>query len=207
MRICNADGLEASFCGNGFRCLILYLKDLGFKEESFTIETQSSVISASFQGGKVFVTLPSPKVLCWGGKLEGDLDPYEFFIVDTGVPHAVVFVEELEEFLVEKIGRQIRFHSFFGPSGVNANFIKVMPDGAIRIRTYERGIEGETLSCGTGAAAAAFVVSKKRESATPIRVIPKSGEYLEFSFESGSLDKNMYMLGPATRVFEGRLEI
>ncbi|MBS0628438.1 MAG: diaminopimelate epimerase, partial [Verrucomicrobia bacterium] len=119
----------------------------------------------------------------------------------------IVFVEELEEFLVEKIGKQIRFHSFFGPSGVNANFIKIMPDGAIRIRTYERGVEGETLSCGTGAAAAAFVVSRKKNSATPIRVIPKSGECLEFSFEDSSLAKNMYMLGPASRVFEGRLEI
>jgi len=207
MRICNADGLEAAFCGNGFRCLVLYLRHLGFKEDSFNIETQNAVIGASFQGGKVLVKLPSPKVLCWGGRVEGDLGPYEFFVVDTGVPHAVIFVEDLEEFPVDKIGRQIRFHPLWATSGVNVNFIKIMPDGAIRIRTYERGVEGETLSCGTGAAAAAFVVSRKKESANTLRVIPKSGESLEFSFQDNSLDKKMHMVGPAALVFEGRLEI
>ncbi len=206
MRICNADGSEAAFCGNGFRCLILYLKHLGFKEDSFSIETQSSVISSSFQRGKVLVKLPSPKVLSWGVRVEGDLDSYEFFVVDTGVPHAVIFVEDLEAVFVDKVGKQIRFHPFWSPSGVNVNFIKVMPDGAVRIRTYERGVEGETLSCGTGAAAAAFVVSKKRESVSALRVIPKSGECLEFSFQDGSLDKEIHMTGPASLVFEGRFE-
>lgn len=207
MRICNADGLEAAFCGNGFRCLILYLRNLGFREDSFNIETQNCVIEALFQSGKVTVKLPSPKVLCWGGRVEGDLNSYEFFVVDTGVPHAVVFVEDLEEIAVDKIGRQIRFHPFWGPSGVNVNFIKSMPDGAIRIRTYERGVEGETLSCGTGAAAAAFVVSKKRESTNDLRVIPKSGECLEFSFQNNSLDEKMHMVGSSSLVFEGRLEV
>ncbi len=207
MRICNADGLEAAFCGNGFRCLVLYLKHLGFKEDSFTIETQNSVIATDFQGGKVLVKLPSPKVLCWGGKLEGELEPYEFYVVDTGVPHAVIIVEDLEELELDKLGKQIRFHPLWAPTGVNVNFIKIMPDGAIRIRTYERGVEGETLSCGTGAAAAAFVVSKKRDSANTLRVIPKSGESLEFSFQDNSLDKKMHMVGPAALVFEGRLPL
>ena len=205
MRVFNADGMEASMCGNGLRCLIVYLKDLGFKEETFHIETEAEVLKCSYLGGKVSVEFSTPKVLHWGTFLQEGSVLEELFVVDTGVPHAVIFVEDLEECLVEKWGREIRSHPKFAPHGVNVNFVKVSSDGTARIRTYERGIEGETLACGTGAAAAAFVLSQKEGQGMPIRVMPKSGEGLEFSIKGAS--KRIEMQGRAEFVFEGRITI
>lgn len=207
MRIYNLDGTEASFCGNGLRCLALYIEHLGLKGNAFSVETESFVVPCTVFRDKVSIKLPFPKTLCWGGKFEGDLAPYEFFVVDSGVPHAVIFVEDLETYPVQELGKAIRFHSVWAPSGVNVNFIKVMPDGAVRIRTYERGVEGETLSCGSGAAAAAFVVSQQKGSFKPLRVTPKSGEHFEFSFQQTSLGRHLLMQGPASLVFEGKMEI
>jgi diaminopimelate epimerase len=205
MRIFNADGKEASMCGNGLRCLVKYLKDLGFKAEKFRIETEAKVLECSYHGGKVSVNFPSPKVLHWGISLQEGGISEEIFVVDTGVPHAVIFVEDLEGCLVEKRGRELRLHPKFSPHGVNVNFVKVTSDGTARIRTYERGVEGETLACGTGAAAVAFVLFEKAGQGGSIRVMPKSGESLEFLAENPL--KGIEMRGNAEFVFEGGVQI
>lgn len=206
MRIFNADGLEADLCGNGLRCLVLYLKDLGFKEDSFQIETQNSIVSCSIQGETIRVELPPPQVLQWGLRI-GEETFYEVFVVNTGVPHAVVFVEDLQEYPVELIGKWIRSHSYFSPEGVNVNFVKLATDGTLHIRTYERGVEAETLSCGTGAAAAALVVCQKEKIPSFVRVMTRSGECLEFSITELSEGKKIEMQGKASFVFEGRIEV
>ncbi len=203
MRIFNSDGLEADFCGNGLRCLVLYLKDLGFQEDTFRIETQQSIAACFIQGNKITAQLPHPKVLHWGITVED----HEAYVVNTGVPHAVLFVEDLEEVPVASIAPTIRFHPHFGPEGVNVNFVKVGADGTLRMRTYERGIEGETLACGSGAAAAALVVSQKENLSLPIRVMTKSGDTLEFSIKELPEGKKIEMQGSACFVFEGRIEI
>jgi diaminopimelate epimerase len=203
MRIFNSDGLEADFCGNGLRCLILYLKDLGFEKNAFLIETQQAIVPCSIQGSTVTAQLPHPKVLHWGVKVAES----EIFVVNTGVPHAVVFVENLEEVPVATIAPSIRFHPHFGSDGVNVNFVKIGSDGILRMRTYERGVEGETLACGTGAAAAALVASQKESLPLPIRVMTKSGDTLEFSIEELLEGKKIKMHGSARFVFEGRIEI
>jgi diaminopimelate epimerase len=206
MRIFNPDGLEADLCGNGLRCLILYLKDLGFKEEEFRIETQKATLSCGMLGTIIRTQLPIPRVLHWGIAL-GEEVSYEVFVVDIGVPHAVIFVEDLEEYPVEILGKWIRLHPRFAPDGVNVNFVKVASDGSLRIRTYERGIEGETLSCGTGAAAAALVSFQKKVQSSPLRVMTKSGECLEFSIEESLEGKRIEMQGKAAFVFEGRIDM
>jgi len=206
MRIFNSDGLEADLCGNGLRCLVLYLRDLGFKEEVLNIETERSVVSCCTQGENIHVKLPPPKVLYWGVRI-GEETSYEVFVVNTGVPHAIVFVEDLEEFPVDVIGPWIRFHPHFSSEGVNVNFVKVGVDKSLRIRTYERGVEGETLACGTGAAAAALVAFQKEPMPPLIRVITKSGESLEFTIEESSEGKQIEMQGKASFVFEGRIEV
>jgi diaminopimelate epimerase len=203
MRIFNSDGLEADFCGNGIRCLVLYLKDLGFQEDAFLIETQQSIAACSIQGNTVTAELPHPKVLHWGVKVE----EHEAFVVNTGVPHAVIFVEDLEEVPVASIAPIIRFHPHFGSDGVNVNFVKVGADGTLRMRTYERGIEGETLACGSGAAAAALVASQKEGLPLPIRVMTKSGDTLEFSILELAEGKKVEMQGNACFVFEGCIEV
>ena len=205
MRIFNADGKEAPMCRNGLRCLVRYLKDLGFKAEKFHIETEAEVLECSYQGGKVSVNFPPPKVLHWGISLQEGGVSEEIFVVDTGVPHAVVFIEDLEECFVEKLGRELRFHPKFSPHGVNVNFVKIASDGTARIRTYERGVEGETLACGTGATAAAFVLFQQKGQGGSIRIMPKSGESLEFLAENPL--KKIEMRGKAEFVFEGRIQV
>ena len=207
IRIFNSDGSEAAMCGNGFRCLILYLKDLGFQENSFQIETECGVLSSTVQGNTISVKMPPPKVLHWELKLEGGA-PFEVFVVHTGVPHAVIFVEELEEYPVMTMARFIRFHPYFGSEGVNVNFVERMPDGTFHNRTYERGVEGETLSCGTGSAACAFVSFQKGLTSSPARIFSKSGDCLEFAIKE-SLENGfeIEMKGKAFFVFKGVIEI
>ena len=206
MRIFNLDGLEAAMCGNGIRCLILYLKKNEIKQEDFLIETQKSILSCAYKEGKISIGLPNSPVLHWGVKLLDDVIQHELFVVDTGVPHAVLFMQDLEKCEVERLGKWIRFHPLFAPEGVNVNFIEVVSD-AIHIRTYERGVEGETLSCGTGAAAAALVVLQKKALVEPVRVISKSGEVLEFVLKETLRGKEIEMTGSASFVFEGSVEI
>jgi len=202
-RIFNADGSEASLCGNGLACMVSYLRDLGFAKETFAIETEKEVLTCALVGTKVSIRLPSPKVLYWGLCLE-ELEGLECFVLDTGVPHLVFFVEDLEDYPIEGMGRCLRHHSLFLPfGGVNVNFVKMGIDGAIRIRTYERGVEGETYSCGTGAAAAAIVVDQKNAQPSPLRVIPRSGESLEFFLKESAAGKEVTLLASASFVFEG----
>lgn len=202
MRIFNADGYEASFCGNGLRCLVRYLEEIGISQKECKIETMHSVISASFIGDKVAIDFPPPKILDW----EKTVEDRKFFVIDTGVPHAVHFVLDLASCKVEELGREIRFHSDFEPLGVNVNFI-TEEGQTLHIRTYERGVEGETLSCGSGAAASAFVVAMQRECFKPLLVVPHSKQVLEFSFTPSDEGVHMRMTGPARRVFSGVLEL
>lgn len=198
MRIFNCDGREASFCGNGLRCLVSYIEQLKSRKEQVTIETGSSTLACTYHLDKIAVNMPIPTIL----HLEEQVDDHLLSVIDTGVPHAVFFVEDLKNFPLEDVGRKIRFHSKFSPFGVNVNCIQEV-DNTIHIRTYERGVESETLSCGSGAAAAAFLFAKKRTAKPPIIVMPKSQEPLEFTF----LEKGMQMLGPARFVFSGIVDI
>ena len=206
MRIFNSDGLEADFCGNGLRCFILYLRDLYFKEEKFLIETAHSVVSCFNQGDTICIDLPIPKVLHWRVSL-GDDPFYEVFVVNTGVPHAVLFVEDLKEYDVETVGKWIRSHSKFGAEGVNVNFVKIATDGTLHVRTYERGVEKETLSCGSGAAAAALVAFQKEKIDPLVRVMTRSGDCLEFAISELSEGKKITMKGKASFVFKGQIEV
>lgn len=201
-RIFNADGSEAALCGNGLCCFIAYLRDLGFVKPIFHIETEKEILQCSFEGDRVSVKLPAPKILHWELYLEEEQD--RFFILDTGVPHAVCLVEELKEYPVDVVGRRIRFHPAFASiGGVNVNFVKVEGDDTIRIRTYEKGVEGETYSCGTGAAAAAIVANQLGLKTSPIRVIPRSGESFEFFLEDTTVEKEVTMLACTSFVFTG----
>jgi diaminopimelate epimerase len=192
MRIFNADGSEAAMCGNGIRCLFHFGQSLGFFQERAEIETQAGILSCSSQGSHVSVLLPSPS-------FTPDLE-----VVDTGVPHAVIFVEDLAAVDVEKRGREVRFHPRFSPSGVNATFAQILPEQkSVKIRTYERGVEKETLACGTGALAAAFVAIQKFSLTPPLNVLPPSNEILEIDFSK----KGMELKGPASLIFTGDIII
>jgi diaminopimelate epimerase len=131
-----------------------------------------------------------------------------FHSIDTGVPHAVLFVPDADQAMVQSLGAEIRRHAHFAPRGTNVNFTQLLGDGAIRVRTYERGVEGETLACGTGVTAAALISAELHHLASPVQVRVQGGDLLEVSFErkTGHF-ANVRLTGPADFVFEGTIEI
>jgi diaminopimelate epimerase len=133
----------------------------------------------------------------------------ELHFVNTGVPHAVVFVEDLDDLDVFTHGRAIRQHDAFAPAGTNANFAKVLAPSHIAIRTYERGVEDETLACGTGMVASALVHHLLTGDPSPIKVDVEGGDTLEIGFEKSGDDQftNVTLAGPADFVFEGEIEV
>lgn len=197
MTILNADGSEAEMCGNGIRCLGAFLIDLGFSTKPYTIETKERMLSISFTPeSEVSVDMGAPTDERWDMEIDGQVLHY----LNTGVPHAVLFVSDLDAAAVEEQGAYFRRHPTFQPKGANINFVEVVDSRSIRARTYERGVEGETLACGTGATACAIAAAKVKGLTPPIRVIPRSDETLTICF---SCDKEVYtnvtMTGPVRR--------
>ena len=128
--------------------------------------------------------------------------------MNTGVPHAVVFVEDLEKTDIVRLGAALRHHTHFAPKGTNANFAAKLPGGGIAIRTYERGVEGETLACGTGVTAAALIFSKLNGAQSPVSVRVRGGDTLQVGFERDDDGwKNVTLTGPADFVFDGNATI
>ncbi|MBN2097841.1 MAG: diaminopimelate epimerase, partial [Candidatus Omnitrophica bacterium] len=159
MRIFNPDGTEVEMCGNGARCLALYAAQEKICDSKMIIETQAGDLQAEVRGDKVQIKMSRPKDL----KLKFDLDVdgqiYSANFINTGVPHLVCFVQDLENVDVQNRGRAIRYHREFAPEGTNADFVEVLDKDHIRIRTYERGVEQETLACGTGCVAAGIITA------------------------------------------------
>ncbi len=178
MRIFNADGSEAEMCGNGARCLLTFYKDLTGYLGKVTLETKAGLISGQIDETSVSLFLPLPKEI----KNDLQIDQFSFDFLNTGVPHAVFFVDDLEKHpLIEK-GHALKTHPLFGPSGSNINFVKCLSD-KLEIRTFERGLDHESPACGTGATAAAYLAITKLNKDSPITVLPKSKEPLQIGFD------------------------
>ena len=134
--------------------------------------------------------------------------PLEVHFLNTGVPHAVVFVDDLEAAAVVKDGAALRYHTAFAPKGTNANFVQVLGPSSISIRTYERGVEGETLACGTGVCAAAILHHLRSGKAAPISVKVRGGDTLQVGFErDGDAFREVTLKGPADFVFDGKISL
>lgn len=208
MRYYNADGGEAEMCGNGARCFARYASRVAGPVEKLSFETPAGVIGADLQGELVCLQMSEPTDLRLGIKIPlGDrtLDGHS---VNSGVPHVVVPVEDLENLDVRGIGSAVRHHKLFAPKGANANFLKRRGDRQIAIRTYERGVENETLACGTGVVASALVFAAMEKVDGPIGVLVRGGNELKVGFESdGEQFKNVTLTGPADFVFEGTIEL
>ena len=217
-RYFNSDGSEAEMCGNGIRCFSRYLVEEGYaKPGSIKVETLVGVLELwveKAEGYMVKVNMGEVKTSAeeipavgvnqiWGEKFEVSGREFEIYAVNSGVPHVVIFVgeEELENLDIVSIARKIRYSEIF-PEGTNVNFVSLLTENEIEIRTYERGVEEETLSCGTGSVAAAFVSIQRGLVREPVRVVTKGGDLIvEFS------GKIAYMTGSASRVFDGRLRL
>ncbi|MFO7986740.1 MAG: diaminopimelate epimerase [Desulfatiglandaceae bacterium] len=177
-RFFNADGGEVEMCGNGGRCVSRFAFLKRIAGPKMTFETLTGPVSAEVLGSMVKVRMPKPDRL----KLNLDLDflpgwTYCDF-VHTGVPHVVIWVEDLAHHPVVDQGSGIRYHERFSPEGTNANFVIQSGPDRLAVRTYERGVEDETLACGTGAIAAALVALKRNRVTAPVTVDTRGGETL-----------------------------
>ena len=209
MRIFNPDGTEAEMCGNGSRCAALYAAAKGIgRARDMAIETIAGVLKAKVSGNTVKVRLTEPKEIKWNFCLMIDKCPYQLNFVNTGVPHVVHFVQDLGVIDVKNLGSHMRHSGEFAPEGTNADFVKVLGRHKIRIRTYERGVEDETLACGTGAVASAIIAAEAEKLVSPITVETRGGEKLKVYFElvEGNF-KNVYLEGKARLVFDGNLQV
>ncbi len=211
MRYYNADGGEAEMCGNGARCFARYARKIsGHAGKTLSFETQAGVIGARCVDDDVQIEMSAPHSYAVATTLEVEGEELTVHSINTGVPHAVVFVDNLEPVDVQRLGSAIRYHAHFAPKGTNVNFVSVVAPGEILIRTYERGVEGETLACGTGVVACALIHHLEAEAAGPIRIGVRGGETLLVNFETGSAAgefQNVTLTGPADFVFDGAVTL
>ncbi len=216
MNYYNADGSTGSLCANGARCAILFasnsgrLKDNKAEFVSNDIVYKGDVISDS----EIKFYLNPPKKIKYNFKIKAGGKLINSHFVDTGSPHVIIDIQESEGFLkslddipVELLGREIRYSGEFSPDGTNVNFIDVK-NGRVFIRTYERGVEAETLACGTGSVAAALIAYTTKKISVPVEIIPKSKEKLFVNFDvENSNVRNLSLTGPAKVIFAGEIKI
>jgi diaminopimelate epimerase len=204
----NSDGSVGEMCGNGARCFSRFVQKLTGLRRGFSFETVAGVITANFQRDRVTVSLTRPKDLQLNEKVLLSTGALTIHSLNTGVPHAVLFVPDADQAMVQQLGPEIRRHAHFAPKGTNVNFVQRLGPNHIRVRTFERGVEGETLACGTGVTASALVAARLLVFASPVKVRVQGGGQLEVSFrEDHGEFVDVRLTGPAESVFEGRIEL
>lgn len=207
MRFFNPDGGEVEMCGNGARCVARLANDIGAAPEDMSIDTIAGLLRAECQGENILLHLTDPIDTRLDGELELDGTAYPYHFSNTGVPHVVIPVEDIQNLDVARLGSLVRYHEAFAPAGTNANFFQAVGPDALLVRTYERGVEAETLACGTGITAAALTAALAGIVSRPVKVQARSGDWLTVDFQQdGDRITGVTLLGPAVRVFEGELD-
>jgi diaminopimelate epimerase len=208
MRYYNSDGGEAESCGNGARCIARFANRFCGAPERMRFETLAGTYAAEvMDNGEVEVSMTDPHSLRRGANLEfPDFPAVAADHLDTGVPHAVVWVDDVETVDIVPLGRAIRKHEAFSPKGANANFAQVVDKGNLLIRTYERGVEDETLACGTGCIASAALGAIAGFVEPPVKVLTRGGIALTIGFDrNGEKITNVKLRGEARFVYQGEL--
>lgn len=198
----NADGSSAAMCGNGSRCAARYAYLNGIAPKNMSFETGAGIIEATVRDdGEVKVLLTKPHPIERNISLSAAGKDVVLSFINTGVPHAVVFFDDVSKADVQNMGRELRYHGYFAPKGTNVNFVEVTGYNDLKVRTYERGVEGETLACGTGSVASVLVSIDKKLVESPVRVLTSGGKTLTVYLEG---DK-VYLQGEARHIFTGEL--
>ena len=206
-RYYNADGGEAEMCGNGARCFGRYTaRLLGDGRNTLTFETIAGTLTAELIGDEVRIAMSEPFGLEMKSPVPSVAPVHN---LNTGVPHAVVFAGQLEELDLVSEGAAIRYHEHYQPDGTNANFVGILAPDHLTVRTYERGVENETLACGTGITACALIHHLLTGAPSPIRIDVRGGDTLSIGFEPGPDQSftNVTLTGPADFVFDGQMTI
>jgi len=205
MQYFNSDGREGTMCGNGGRCFAAFARELGFKCDEISFEAIDGIHTAKIIGNHLGVYVVSLSMI----DVEEITKLPEGIFLNTGSPHLVVFRRDISKINVIAEGRKLRYSNSFSPNGVNVNFVEVAGSKSIKVRTYERGVENETLSCGTGVVAAAiatrYFAANKHSNYFQVEAL---GGNLEVSFETenNKVFKNVWLKGLAEKVFEGKVE-
>ncbi len=207
MRIFNPDGSQAEMCGNGVRCLAHFAVSHKICKTDHTVETGAGLIGAQVRRNTVNAKLTQPSIPKLNIRLRVDGHAEIVHFINTGVPHAVIIQDSLERVDVENRGRAVRRHAHFAPRGTNVNFIHCSKDG-IEVRTYERGVEGETLACGTGSTASALIASSLFGFSSPVSVKTSRGDVLKVYFKKkGTFFSEVWLEGPVRAGFKGSVQI
>jgi diaminopimelate epimerase len=195
----NSDGNQSSMCGNGGRCIVAFAKSLNLiSDETTFIATDGLHDATIFEDGIISLQMKNVDEV----KIEKD-----YVFLNTGSPHHVMLIDDLDNYDVKSNGAKIRYSDLYGKAGSNVNFVKQLSDNHFRLRTYERGVEDETFSCGTGATAAAIAMNAIGKTNSHIIKLDVEGGKLEVSFDKvNDSYSNVFLKGPATFVFEGEIE-
>ena len=205
-RFFNSDGSEGEMCGNGGRCAIRFAQEIGLISEEGSFETKAGVLDASITGNRVKVRMTKPHSFTQTTKIV--LVDQEVLLdsINTGVPHAILYTKDLDSVDVQKDGREIRNHAVYQPEGTNVNFVRVVDKNNLDIRTYERGVEDETLACGTGAVASSLMAAARNLVESPVNVKVRSGESLVIHFNGNPENaSDVYMEGGTRLVYTGEI--
>jgi diaminopimelate epimerase len=205
-RLFNADGSPAAMSGNGGRCAARFAHLKGIAKAAMVFETPAGLIQAEVIGDQVKVRFTDPTDFRWRLSVVIDGAAHEGHFVNTGVPHLVYLVDDVDAVDIIGLGRKSRHHALFQPAGTNVNVIRVLDPHRLQIRTYERGVEDETLACGTGAVAAALVAAKVARAESPITLLPRGGHPLTVTFvRDGERVRDIDLAGDARIVYEGEM--
>lgn len=206
-RFFNQDGSVAEMCGNGGRCAarFAYLNRICGPELAF--ETDAGIVRAMVDGIRVRLEMTQPTGMVLGEEIEAAGKTFSVNRINTGVPHAVIWTDDLESVPVVEWGRPIRYHERYAPAGTNVNFIqKTENENLLLIRTYERGVENETMACGTGSVAAALIAARKGLVESPVSVETRGGEFLTVHFTTSGFEfVDVFLEGDARVIYQGRL--
>ena len=206
MRYFNADGGEVETCGNGARCISKFAYLNGIVSKQMRFLTNVGIYEAEIVGNNVKVGMSDPTDIRINVPLRLEEGVHDVGFANSGVPHVVFFVDDLETTDVFDLGQQTRYHDDFKPAGTNANFINIHSQELIEIRTYERGVENETLACGTGSIASVIVSASLGKVKSPVSVKTASGVILKIHFDlENDAAKNVYLEGDARVIFAGEL--
>jgi len=202
MRIFNPDGSEAEMCGNGLRCVFRFLKEKKIThKKSLMIETKAGILDGEIKKGRVKIRMRIIGKPHLNMKIPLEKENIEGHFINTGVPHTVIVVQNIEKVKVEQIGPEIRYHKIFQPEGTNVDWVEIVDERKIKMRTYERGVEGETLSCGTGAVASGIITHLLGYTRSPLSVLTSSGEILKIYFDENL--SSVYLEGDTFLSFNG----
>lgn len=206
MRYYNADGGEVETCGNGARCISKFAFLHGIVSERMRFLTNAGIYEAEVVGDNVKVGMSDPTDIRINVPLKLDDGIHKVGFANSGVPHVVFFVDDLESTDVFEMGQQTRYHKDFNPEGTNANFIHIHSEELLEIRTYERGVENETLACGTGSIASAIISAVLGRVQSPVSVKTASGVVLKIHFDLKNENAtNVFLEGDARVIFAGEL--